>query len=232
MGVKFKTYSSGGGSPTSFTDSLTGIAGPLDPSLWAQGVIAITPIVTPVSWGSMFLTGTAGTSTMQGTANPNVQLFNYACPTSVIAGVYGKTQFAQVTFQGSTGVANNHWGPIVCFKPSAMPIGYWFRNIHSTPQLDLVRNAPNGGSTPGTSMNQAQLVGGINGNTLNVGDVMRISVDFTVPAAPVITCKINGVQVAQFTDNAAPLSGGTPALLATHHDGNYTFSNWSCGLGL
>lgn len=219
-----------GGGITSFTDSLHGPAGSLDPTKWAVGVIPVTPLVSPVGYSSFFQTGALGTLSYQGAAGPGSQNPNYATPLAAF-GMYGKTQFAQIQFRGATGTANNHWGPMVCFRPAACLVGYVFRFINAAPlQLDLLKNSPNASTAPGTSLVQSSLVNPINANVLNANDIMRISVDLSNPAQAIITCSINGVVKAQFVDNT-PLTGGQPGLFGFGHDGNYTFDNFSCGLG-
>jgi hypothetical protein len=221
---------------TSFADSFARASAPLGQN-WCEGNIGRGPIVTPLGW-SLYDIGASVDATQsmqityQGTASPNTTIPGFAFNPMLVTGVWGKSQFAQITFRDQNSTNDSQIGPVVMFRPSEAFVGYFLRFRLFVVDVDLARFAPNAGNSPGTTFSVTTLVSNINGNTINQGDVIRLSADTSVGGQVTITVHINGVLSTTFVDNIAPLSGGIPCMGSLLGSGSSHWNNWSCGVGL
>jgi hypothetical protein len=221
---------------TSFADSFARASAPLGQN-WCEGNIGRTPIVTPLGWSTYDIGASVdATQSMQitaaGSAGPNTPIPGFAFNPMLVTGVWGKSQFAQITFRDQNSTNDCQVGPMVMFRPSEAFVGYFLRFRIFVVDIDLARFSPNGGNTPGVSFNASTLVSNINGNAISQGDVIRLSADLSVGGQVTLTIHINGVLKNTFIDNAAPLSGGIPCMGSLLASGSSHWNNWSCGVGL
>jgi hypothetical protein len=229
--------SAGGVGVTQFSDTFNRASGPLGQN-WAQGAIGITPYNNNVSIGVFAVNASNDATQSMGGTNLSSGIAStilpaYAAPIPLINNlVWGKSQHSQFTFKDYTSTNNSSIGIACCLQPSALLNCYALDiNLH-TPLIQIVKFAPNGQNQPGSSLNGSSLVGPINANALNTGDVIRLSVDFTTtPGSAIITVLINGVVKGTFTD-VSPLVGGIPGIYYSSGNGTFHVINFVGGLGV
>jgi hypothetical protein len=221
---------------TSFADSFARASAPLGQN-WCEGNIGRGPVVAPLGW-SLYDIGASVDATQsmqityQGTASPTTPIPGFAFNPMLVTGVWGKSQFAQITFRDQNSTNDCQVGPMVMFRPSEAFVGYFLAFRIFAVAINLERFAPNGGNSPGTSFNASIIQGNVNGNAINQGDVIRLSADTSVGGQVTLTIHVNGVLINTVVDNVAPLSGGIPAMGSLLASGSSHWNNWSCGVGL
>lgn len=230
MGVKFRNFFATGGDTiaTSFSDTFLRAGGDLGPN-WLQFSCPYTPIATPPNFFQIIVSGTADSVSMQPGGGVNNAAWAppvFAIPRAVIQSLYGKTQFAQMTFLSQTNTARG--GPGVMMDGNGEPQFTCYQiGLSAASHLQLFRN---NGATSTTTL-QADL------GLVVANDIVRLSADLSVAGQVTLRTSKNGVVIDTTVDNAAGrLTTGCPgmqlATASTNPTGIAKWTTFSCGLGL
>lgn len=233
----------GGGSPplTAFSDNFNRTDGPLGIN-WAYGIYGVpTPITAPIGGPFPQIISSGFTWLYNGSNNP---LTNWACyATPIIDGLYrnlyGRTQFCQATFRARSGPSSNSGLAVALSAEHATFYVVGSNFVPGPAESVSCAQVVAAGGTPyqfalsglGAAIRPA--------SGFAAGEVVRISVDQS-GANPIVTVKINGVQVFQATDASATKISkvGSPGMVSGYfpdqftQTGNVTWDDFSCGLGL
>jgi len=144
-------------------------------------------------------------------------------------GVYGKSQFVQLTFLKLNGNYNTNGNIVVCLTPdnSGLVNTRFYRlGITGTGQANWNIRKTSGSDT--------SLLTGT--DTIAAADVLRFSADLSVAGQVTLTFKQNGVVRGTYVDNTNPIITGMPAIVVVVGDTNaanvWESRTFSCGTGL
>jgi hypothetical protein len=140
------------------------------------------------------------------------------------SGLYGKTQYAQITFLQATGTS---WSPTVacCMYPSDE--GWTEYHVRFNQGVATTWILQRYVASSGVNLASGT-------DTLNGNDVMRLSADLSVSGQVTLTFKKNGTVLATYVDTAAArIVIGVPGLSCglPGSTGNAEMRTFSCGLG-